>query len=620
MYIMPEGVLLITWFVFLAIVGASVYAVFVWRNMERRDDPDPGIGTPRRVYFYFAAFVGLMMTASGANVIVSTVLDALFGANGADDYTTSLASGLSLTVVGLPVWLFHWRFVQRAAARAAADRRSIFRNLYIYTALGVALSLIGFSALMALEYALGASLATDAAQVWSDGGFDGFPWAALAVWGAVWGFHWRTASAESAGMSAETLAIRRMYLYLASAAFLALLALGAFSLARFALAEGYQAAFGVSPERDAYIPPGAEARTALAALLVGCAAWTAHWLMFAAGDRRSVLRWAHTFIAALGGGAALALAGGAYALYSVLQWATGAADGSTARHFAEPTATAPAMIAVAAGIWLYHRNRMWAEARESPRGIARIYALGLAAIGLFFIALSVAAVAETAFSALGELWDADVRGADFRDVREGVAYMLATLAFGAPVWWFAWRLARAFASENPQVERAATARKVYILGVLCLGMMALIGGSSAALFVLLRDLLDASVSTGTLFDLALPMSAVLPPAVILPYHWAVYRQDRAFYPEDADAEAAPPIARKEVILAAAPELSDDLAAALEANLGYPVRTLAESDSQTFADAPDADALATAARAIAESDAPRALVIAERGGLRVIWGE
>ena len=619
MYIMPEGVLLIIWFVFLAIVGASVYAVFVWRNMERRDDPDPGIGTPRRVYFYFAAFVGLMMAASGANVIVSTVLDALFGPSGADDYTTSLASGLSLTVVGLPVWLFHWRFVQRAAARAAADRRSIFRNLYIYTALGVALSLIGFSAFMALEYALGASLMTDAAQVWSDGGFSGFPWAALAVWGAVWGFHWRTASAESAGMSAETLAIRRMYLYLASAAFLAMLALGAFSLARFALAEGYQAAFGVSPERDDYYPPGAEARTALAAALVGCAAWAAHWLIFAAGDRRSVLRWAHIFIAALGGGAALALAGGAYALYSVLQWTAGAADGSTARHFVEPTATAPAMIAVGAAIWLYHRNRMWAEARESPRGVARIYALGLAAIGLFFIALSVAAVAETAFRALGALWDASPVGRD-TDFRDGMAYIPATLAAGAPVWWFAWRWARAFASENPQVERAATARKVYILGVLCLGMMALIGGSSAALFVLLRDLLDASVSAGTLFDLALPMSAVLPPAVILPYHWAVYRQDRAFYPEDADAEDAPPIARKEVILAAAPDLSDDLAAALEANLGYPVRTLAESDSQTFSDAPGADALASAARAIAESDAPRALVIAERGGLRVIWGE
>ena len=329
-YIMPEGVFAIIWFVFLALVGAGVYAVFAWRNMERRDDPDPGIGTPRRVYFYFAAFVGLMMTASGATVIISTVLDSLFGANGADDYTTSLASGLSLAVVGIPAWLFHWRFVQRAAARTAADRRSVFRNLYIYTALGVSLSLIGFSAFLAIEYALGASAAMDLSLGADGGGFSGFPWAALAVWGAVWGFHWRTASAESAGMSAETLAIRRMYLYLASAAFAAMLAMGAFTLIHVGIGEGYQAAFGAAPNRDIYFSQSDEALTALAAALVGCAAWAAHWLMFAAGDRRSVLRWAHILIAALGGGAALALAGGAYALYAVLRWAIGAADVSAA--------------------------------------------------------------------------------------------------------------------------------------------------------------------------------------------------------------------------------------------------------------------------------------------------
>ena len=591
MNIMPEGVFVIIWFVFLALVGAGVYAVFAWRNMERRDDPDPGIGTPRRVYFYFAAFVGLMMTASGATIIVSTILDSLFGANGADDYTTSLASGLSLAVVGIPAWLFHWRFVQRAAERTAADRRSVFRNLYIYTALGVSLSLIGFSAFLAIEYALGASAAMDLSLGEDGGGFSGFPWAALAVWGAVWGFHWRTASAESAGMSAETLAIRRMYLYLASAAFAAMLAMGAFALARVGIGEGYQAAFGAPPDRDEYFSPGDEARTALAAALVGCAAWAAHWLMFAAGDRRSVLRWAHILIAALGGGAALALAGGAYALYAVMEWAVGAADVSAAQHFASPTAIAPAMMAVAAAIWLYHGKRMWEEAGDSPRGIARIYALALAAIGLFFIAL-------------GESLGADGGGSDFR---EGAAYILATLAVGFPVWWFAWRRARAFASEDPQTERAAPARKVYTLGILCLGMLALTGGSSAALFVILRDLLGANVSANTLIDLALPMSYGLPAAVILPYHWIVYRQDRAFYPEDAA-----PIARKEVILAASPDLADDLAAALEANLGYPVRTLNDAESQTFGDAPDAEALANAARAIAESDSRRALVIAERG--------
>ena len=74
------------------------------------------------------------------------------------------------------------------------------------------------------------------------------------------------------------------------------------------------------------------------------------------------------------------------------------------------------------------------------------------------------------------------------------------------------------------------------------------------------------------------------------------------------------------MLAASPELANDAAAELEAALGYPISRLGATDSQLFVegDPLDAAVLADAARAIAESRKERALVIAERGGLRVIW--
>ena len=610
-------------FAFLAIVGASAYAIFVWRNTDRRDDDDPGIGTPRRVYFYSVSFVALMMAASGASVILSTALDSLFRDGGAGDFADTLALGLALVAVGVPVWLFHWRFVRRAAARTAAERRSVFRSLYLYTTLGAAFTMLGVSAFGAAEFALFA------------GRFDGFAWAAIPVWGAVWAHHWRVASAES-GASAETLAIRRMYLYLASAVALAALAIGAWNLAGAALLDIYRAAFGAPSPADGLAILGDETRSALAAALVGAVGWIAHWFIFARGDRRSVLRWAHLLIAALGGGFAVALIGFAAALYAALQWAAGAADSSLADHFAELPKPLAA-VAVGACLWQYHRKRGWAEASETAHFVqsaepvsaaARIYALALTAIGLVAVGMALAALAETSLVALAERAGADMAYYYGPDLRDRLAYILTLLAVGCPVWWTSWRLARSLASDNPHVERTAAARKVYTLGVLCLGLLALLGGGSAALYTLLSDLLDANLSAETLLDLALPMSAVLPPAVILPYHWIVYRQDRAFEPDEeeyAGAESGkPPIVRKDVtLLAESPALADETAAALESALGYPVRRLHDADSQLFGDggALDDSAPEEAARAIAESGKGRALVIKESDGrLRVVWDE
>ena len=544
-----EHLLWIIPFAFLAIVGAAGYAIFVWRNARRRDYyADPGIGTPRRVYFHSVSFAALMMAASGASVILSTALDSLFREGGAGDFADTLAMGLALVAVGVPVWLFHWRFVRRAAERTAAERRSVFRSLYLYTTLGAAFTMLAIAAFGAAEFALFA------------GAFDGFAWAALPVWGAVWWYHWRVASAES-GASAETLAIRRMYLYLASAVALAALAIGAWHLASDVLLSAYQAALVAFISADYSLAIlGDDARSALAAALIGAVGWTTHWHIFARGDRRSALRWAHLVIAALGGGVLVALAGFAYGAYIALQWAAGAANGALADHFAA-IPTSFSAIAVGACIWLYYKKQGWDEATERAyvvqsiepvSHLARVYALTVAAIGIVAIGLGLAALAEAFLVTLAERAGAAMSYRYAPELRDRLAYILALLIVGCPSWWSSWRLAQSLASDDPPVERIAAARKIYTLGVLCLGLLALLAGGSAALYALLSDLLEANLSAETLLDLASPMSVVLPPAVILPYHWLVYRQDRAFEPERGAEEAAvPPASESAAELAAA---------------------------------------------------------------------
>ena len=91
----------------IAVIGAIIYGVYVWRRRSAKAGPDVGIGTPRRFYFYSISFIALMLLVSGVTMVFMTLLDELFGEPVIRGATTRLATGLALTIVGLPLWGIH---------------------------------------------------------------------------------------------------------------------------------------------------------------------------------------------------------------------------------------------------------------------------------------------------------------------------------------------------------------------------------------------------------------------------------------------------------------------------------------------------------------------------------
>ena len=96
----------------------------------------------RRIYYYVVAAVGLVLVWFGAAETVSALLDWIFGTGskvGAPARVGGAAGdGLSLLVVGVPVWALHWRTVQGIARRhddaGLAERMSLPRRVYLYGA------------------------------------------------------------------------------------------------------------------------------------------------------------------------------------------------------------------------------------------------------------------------------------------------------------------------------------------------------------------------------------------------------------------------------------------------------------------------------------------------------
>ncbi len=596
------------WLISAAIIGGIGFGIYKLIQRGRRNGgdtfeiEDTGVGTPRRFYFYSISFIATLVAAIGVMITLMSLLDTLFGGDVLLDSPTELATGLAMTIVGIPLWALHWRWVQNAVASNDQERRSILRHLHLHVISGVALAFIGISGYLCIEFILGAAEE-----------FDAFSWAALPIWGVVWYYHRLIAASDEPFETPETRAIRRLYLYLASAVAVSALASGAGWLLYIILREGYSAAFAVSVVTGEGSGLWRDSTAqAIAVSVTGGLSWASHWLRLSRDDRDSVLRWIYLYLASVGFGAIAAFTALGIIVATVIRWPFGVTDVSD--HF-EDLPAAVAAVAAAVAVWAYHRHRMNAEASEGdPTPIARIYDCLLTAIGLVTLAsasITVFTLIITELSLIGSVVIGDMPEGDLWD---NVSVALTLLLIGAPVWWIHWTRLQSAATADPETERPALPRKLYVMGVLCIGVLALVGGASFTLFVFLRDLLDVALSLETLRELSVGLAILLTVALFVPYHWNIYREDRRYEPDDAPEPT--PIIRKRVTLLTAPG-GESVAGGIEAALGYGVTVAAWRDSDAVVAALDEAQLSALPERIAQSPGANVVLVPEADGLRII---
>ncbi|MDQ2912400.1 MAG: DUF5671 domain-containing protein [Chloroflexota bacterium] len=144
----------------------------------------------RRSYTYVVAAFGLAMAAIGAAGTVGVLGSQLLGMN--THQNGEIATYLSLVLVGLPAWGFHWWQARRRLDEA--ERRAPQRRAYLYLAvLGGAIGLLVFGS-AALYRLLNAALAADfPLSTWHDIWHFAMD---AAVAGAVFAFHLRVIRAD----------------------------------------------------------------------------------------------------------------------------------------------------------------------------------------------------------------------------------------------------------------------------------------------------------------------------------------------------------------------------------------------------------------------------------------
>ncbi|HLE90407.1 MAG TPA: DUF5671 domain-containing protein, partial [Anaerolineales bacterium] len=84
----------------------------------------------RRLYFYLVAFISIEIVLWGLVGLLRSIVNKTVS-GGAD----ALAQALALVLVGVPIFLIHWSWVQRASASEQEEKTASLRAVFLYAIL-----------------------------------------------------------------------------------------------------------------------------------------------------------------------------------------------------------------------------------------------------------------------------------------------------------------------------------------------------------------------------------------------------------------------------------------------------------------------------------------------------
>lgn len=433
-----------------------------------------------------------------------------------------MAFQIAVIVIGLPVYLIHWLWAQRLAAGEREERAAVLRRVYLYGNMAAFLLPLSGSAFSLASGLLG--LLLDPNGGWRGslryGGTAGVGQGILAeliplvVLGLLWFYHRQVAvgDARAEPLADNSALVRRLYVLGVSAGGLLTVAQGASAALRWVLLEvGGVATAG-----------GAGLTDPLAGVIVGALFWLPAWRLaqglFAGpeiGERESALRkfYLHAVIVL----SALAGVGGiAMVLTGLLRRAFGLTTTGDIREII------PAVL-VAGVLWGYHSLTLRADTAliaEAPRqaGVRRLSWYLVATVGLGAALVGLAGVLSALIRALGAPGFGE-------DLRGQLAWALASLIAGLPVWAVIWRQAQGLAEqegERGDDERGALVRRIYLYGFLFLATVTILSGLIYLVYRLLSVLLGEPAGD-LLTDLAQAIAFSAIAAGVLAYHGGILR-------------------------------------------------------------------------------------------------
>jgi hypothetical protein len=476
----------------------------------------------RRLYFYLVAFIAIEVVVWGLIGLLRSIVDETIS-GGAD----ALAQALALILVGVPIFLVHWLWAQRASAREEEEKEASLRAVYLYAILLGTLIPVVQNVLSFVNRALvqGTGLGVERA-------FSAFRNQSLAdnliaivMNLIVAAYFWNVLRGEWATLKdRENFAeVRRLYRYIWMLYGLLMTVFGAQQILRYLI----------------YIPGsilGEMGRETLvngvALLVIGVPVWVYAWRIIQdslsdPAEMGSNLRLGILYILSLGG--VITVVTTASMLVNILVTRLFGADWTT-QHFVQQLG-GPISVGVPLGmVWAYYGhwlNRHIEAIGDKVRqaGMKRLYNYILAFIGLVVSFVGVATlltfIIDMTTSKSFLMGDSN---------RSSLATAISSLVVGLPLWLMTWRPMQSEAlaqNEMGDHARRSVLRKTYLYLALFASVIGGMGTAVALVYQLIRLALTGDAGSDFVNTLLNTFQLLFLFVVVLLYHLNVLRADGA---------------------------------------------------------------------------------------------
>ena len=489
----------------------------------------------RRWYFYVVSAIALQAVTWAVIALLRNLLNLAFNLVEESAEIQTIAFQISVIIIGLPMFLLHWRWAERAVdSNLDEPQENTDRYIYLYFMLGAFLiplltNINGFLRSL-LRLAGGVPAVREVySGMLPDGANLVYTFTAVFVLSLMLLYHSRLLRAQrnAQAITPTTAALHRLFIYLFAA-------VGLFSSATFA-AELIQALLLSFSDRTG-LAISRRIIDAIAGLLTMAPLWLAFWnraqALYHSGEaleERSLLRkfylYAVIFISVLTTVSALTavLAGFLRRLLGL-------------EPFGGSGAVAGALI-VGLSVWAYHALILREDTQQTPvpaevAGLRRLYRYLVAGVGLLALLVGLAGV-------LGVLF----QPGDFivSRQREQLAWFAAMAISGLFVWIVPWyRVQQETDQSSPTAVAARTSavRRFYLFFFLLLATLTFLVSAVYILSRFLTTFLGQPLLPEETRTMGLAGAYALIAAAVWLYHGRLYRKDRAVIETTQEARAA----------------------------------------------------------------------------------
>lgn len=498
---MTEAVDVLIFFPLIILITLCIYKLIAFRKGGNYDQSlvDPA----RRLYFYIIAGVGLSMLVNGLEQSSVHLIGFLVSPSLLETSPERAALGISLLVIGGPLWILYWQKINREVLKNSDEITSGIRIAYLLLCLSV-------------SFAISISSISDIiSETFQASEFNWPRIPTLIIWLLVWSYHLKVLLQAKPSNHVYSQSLRNTFVYSFSFIGLFILASSLSSLIYLAVFNIIQNTVG---NGEILISNGSFSSLRLTvSVLIGFAAWSGHWLIL----RNKLVKQEYepiylylvymvTIVSLMVSSTMLlmTLFGKVFQIEEMDGW-----------RFI--LISSISTLSIGAAVLLYHtkhvpNNYQMTELQKKPNA-ALIFSLAF--LGLGFLCAGFSVLIHSVMVSLLQLsWTNIVQPNDFWKGPLSGGVSLAIV--GCFVWYTSWsRLTMQTAGFNEKIAYS----RIYFMVVLGISIIVTAGAMAGILFILVKYSLANDLGFQTIESLTTPLSVAIVLGVVVIYHRRIFK-------------------------------------------------------------------------------------------------